>query len=129
MLGQRTWKTVADCLSIYPFMYPSFLPFIIHSCFGSQPAHDFINCPNNTPTRHAQRKARYTPAYCAGGLALLPSTDDGTHQKCGAASFSVSTPHIWPWCSLPTSQGSPFPSALTSQFNSSLEKQIYSENY
>lgn len=43
--------------------------------------------------------------------------------------FLYETPHIWHEQSLPTSRGNPLALALTSLFNSSLEKQLYLENY
>lgn len=76
---------------------------------------------------------------CSGVGSGAETADNDTTAS--NARFSVSNPDIWPWWGTPASEEillpwpthrprpTSHPSAITSPFNSSLEKQLYTENY
>lgn len=76
---------------------------------------------------------------CSGVGSGAGTADNDTTAS--NARFSVSNPDIWPWWGTPASEEiflpwpthrprpTSHPSAITSPFNSSLEKQLYTENH
>lgn len=97
----------------YLFIHSLYLLPIFHLFINYLAVRQFL--PSlNTQTSRTLEITQLSALIWAGGLDLQPFTnDDTTHQKCGPARFSVPNPRIWPWWSLPTSQGSPLTLALS----------------